>query len=149
MNLLKLIQLGISFHDEQGNVPNRICCWQFNFRFSLTNDMFAQNSIDLLNRSGIQFARHESVRAPPSVWLPADLGSAAPTLLAPACSQLTTHTQCPLIRATRVFLQEGIDVQRFGELIMTSGLVLCDEVSWITFHSGCESRRHAPVPLAR
>lgn len=60
---LKLIQLGISFHDENGNVPPRICCWQFNFRFSLTADMFAQDSIDLLNRSGIQFGRHESVRS--------------------------------------------------------------------------------------
>lgn len=31
--------------------------------------------------------------------------------------------------------QMGIDVGEFGELLMTSGLVLNDSVRWITFHS--------------
>jgi hypothetical protein len=36
-----------------------------------------------------------------------------------------------------VLLQRaGIDVQRFGELLMSSGLVLMDNVKWISFHSG-------------
>jgi CCR4-NOT transcription complex subunit 7/8 len=30
----------------------------------------------------------------------------------------------------------GIDVMRFGELMMTSGVVLNEEIKWITFHSG-------------
>jgi hypothetical protein len=30
----------------------------------------------------------------------------------------------------------GIDVQRFGELLMSSGIVLNDDIRWITFHSG-------------
>ena len=30
----------------------------------------------------------------------------------------------------------GIDPQKFGELIMTSGLVLDDDVVWTSFHSG-------------
>lgn len=30
----------------------------------------------------------------------------------------------------------GIDVQHFGELLMSSGIVLNDEIRWITFHSG-------------
>lgn len=29
-----------------------------------------------------------------------------------------------------------MDVFRFGELMMTSGLVLMDNVRWISFHSG-------------
>ena len=33
-------------------------CWQFNFRFNLNNDMFAQDSIDLLVNSGISFGDH-------------------------------------------------------------------------------------------
>ena len=34
--------------------------WQFNFKFSLTEDMYAQDSIDLLKDAGIDFAMHES-----------------------------------------------------------------------------------------
>jgi CCR4-NOT transcription complex subunit 7/8 len=30
----------------------------------------------------------------------------------------------------------GIDVQHFGELLMSSGIVLNDDIRWITFHSG-------------
>jgi CCR4-NOT transcription complex subunit 7/8 len=53
--------------------------------------MFAQDSIDLLVKSGISFDDHET---------------------------------------------QGIDPVRFGELIMTSGLVLEDRVTWTSFHSG-------------
>jgi CCR4-NOT transcription complex subunit 7/8 len=30
----------------------------------------------------------------------------------------------------------GIDVSDFGELLMSSGIVLNDEIKWISFHSG-------------
>ena len=52
-------------------------------------DMYAQDSIDLLNRAGIQFKRHE---------------------------------------------EEGIDVSDFAELLITSGLVLNEDVKWLSFH---------------
>ena len=52
--------------------------------------MYAQDSIDLLKASGIDFDRFE---------------------------------------------RDGIDVNYFGELMMMSGLVLNDEVRWMTFHS--------------
>lgn len=55
VDLLKLIQLGLSFTDGQGNWAEGCTCWQFNFKFSLTDDMFAQDSIDLLKTSGIDF----------------------------------------------------------------------------------------------
>ena len=35
VNLLRLIQVGITFFDEQGRVPSPQSTWQFNFRFSL------------------------------------------------------------------------------------------------------------------
>jgi len=54
-------------------------------------DMFAQDSIELLQTSGIQFKRHE---------------------------------------------EDGIDVLTFAEFLMTSGLVLMDNVKWLSFHSG-------------
>lgn len=91
VDLLKIIQLGLSFADEDGNFAKGCPCWQFNFKFSLNDDMFAQDSIDLLVNSGISFDDH----------------------------------------ATR-----GIDPQRFGELLMVSGLVLDDRVKWVSFHSG-------------
>ena len=53
--------------------------------------MYAQDSIELLKDSGINFERHES---------------------------------------------KGIDVTNFAELMMSSGLVLCENVKFLTFHSG-------------
>jgi CCR4-NOT transcription complex subunit 7/8 len=58
VDLLKIIQLGLSFADEEGNLAKGCPCWQFNFKFSLQDDMFAQDSIDLLVNSGISFADH-------------------------------------------------------------------------------------------
>lgn len=59
VDLLKIIQLGLTFLDEAGNPPPNYSTWQFNFKFSLTEDMYAQDSIDLLTNSGIQFKKHE------------------------------------------------------------------------------------------
>lgn len=60
VDLLKIIQLGITLSDDEGNLPPDVCTWQFNFRFSLKEDMYAQESIDLLTNSGIDFNRHET-----------------------------------------------------------------------------------------
>eukprot|EP01064_Diplonema_japonicum_P032385 TRINITY_DN6065_c0_g1_i1.p1 TRINITY_DN6065_c0_g1~~TRINITY_DN6065_c0_g1_i1.p1 ORF type:complete len:445 (+),score=92.81 TRINITY_DN6065_c0_g1_i1:51-1385(+) len=57
VNLLKIIQLGITFSDEYGKHPPGACTWQFNFKFNLTDDIYAQDSIDLLTGSGIDFDR--------------------------------------------------------------------------------------------
>ena len=35
------------------------CTWQFNFKFNLSEDMYAEESVDLLKNSGILFERHE------------------------------------------------------------------------------------------
>ena len=58
VDMLKIIQLGLSFADEQGNFCPGCPCWQFNFKFDLEGDMFAQDSIDLLHKSGISFEDH-------------------------------------------------------------------------------------------
>lgn len=96
VDMLKLIQLGLTFSDEKGNLPkcgtDKYCIWQFNFReFNLGEDIFASDSIDLLRQCGIDFKK---------------------------------------------FSEQGIDVNRFGELLMSSGIVLNDNVNWVTFHSG-------------
>ena len=59
VDLLKIIQLGLTFLDEKGNMPPGITTWQFNFKFNLTEDMYAEDSVDLLQNSGIQFEKHE------------------------------------------------------------------------------------------
>ncbi|XP_010556071.1 PREDICTED: probable CCR4-associated factor 1 homolog 6 [Tarenaya hassleriana] len=96
VDMLKLIQLGLTFSDEHGNLPtcgtDKFCIWQFNFReFNLSQDVYASESIDLLHQCGIDFNKNN---------------------------------------------EKGIDVKRFGELLMSSGIVLNDAVSWVTFHSG-------------
>ncbi|KZS91253.1 CAF1-domain-containing protein [Sistotremastrum niveocremeum HHB9708] len=91
VDLLKIIQIGLTLADEEGNYPQETCTWQFNFKFSVSDDMYAPESIELLQKSGIDFQRHEEF---------------------------------------------GIEPNDFAELLITSGLVLCDEAKWIGFHSG-------------
>ncbi|KAI3982185.1 hypothetical protein MKX01_019091 [Papaver californicum] len=96
VDMLKLIQLGLTFSDEDGNLPtcgtDKCCVWQFNFReFSVSDDVFANDSIELLRESGIDFKKNN---------------------------------------------ENGIDAHLFGELLMSSGIVLNDNVHWVTFHSG-------------
>ncbi|XP_069691863.1 CCR4-NOT transcription complex subunit 7 isoform X1 [Periplaneta americana] len=91
VDLLRIIQLGLTFLDENGKTPLGYTTWQFNFKFNLSEDMYAQDSIDLLQNSGIQFKKHE---------------------------------------------EEGIDPLDFAELLMTSGIVLMDNIKWLSFHSG-------------
>lgn len=35
VDLLKIIQVGITLADEDGNTPQDVCTWQFNFHFSI------------------------------------------------------------------------------------------------------------------
>ncbi|PKI40825.1 hypothetical protein CRG98_038836 [Punica granatum] len=63
VDTLKLIQLGLTFSDEKGNLPtcgtDKYCIWQFNFReFNLGKDVFATESIELLKQSGIDFEKN-------------------------------------------------------------------------------------------
>eukprot|EP00808_Paulinella_micropora_P021159 g68205.t1 len=91
VDLLKIIQLGLTFCNEDGEYLPGTCTWQFNFKFSLTEDMYAQDSIDLLAKSGIDFREHDA---------------------------------------------KGINVSDFGAVLTTSGIVLNEDVRWISFHSG-------------
>lgn len=92
VDLLRIIQLGLTFLDDNGKTPGgSYTTWQFNFKFNLQEDMYAQDSIDLLTNSGIQFKKHED---------------------------------------------EGIEPLEFAELLMTSGVVLMDNIKWLSFHSG-------------
>jgi len=91
VDLLKIIQIGFTFYNEKGEQPAGGSTWQFNFRFNLAEDMYAQDSIDLLAGSGIQFKTHE---------------------------------------------EDGVDVMVFAESLYTSGIILSEDVFWLSFHSG-------------
>ena len=111
VDLLKVIQLGITLFSEEGELPpahpqespglstpayqnNLIpcpCTWQFNFQFSTQDDMYNQDSIDFLSSAGLDLDLHE---------------------------------------------KQGIGPSEFGALMISSGLVLEDSVKWISFHSG-------------
>merc|ERR1711978_554459 len=91
VDLLKIIQLGLTFFNKEGKTPEGVCTWQFNFKFNLSEDMYAEDSVELLQNSGIQFERHE---------------------------------------------REGIETVHFAEILIVSGIVLLDNVKWLSFHSG-------------
>lgn len=117
VDLLKLIQLGITLFTEEGEttparpqssdsgidmhmpgsrkyangVATLPCTWQFNFRFSLKDDMYSQASIDALQSAGVDFPALE---------------------------------------------RDGIDPFDFGALLISSGLVCDEDVRWISFHGG-------------
>jgi len=90
VDLLKIIQLGLTFFNKDGIMPEGACTWQFNFKFNLSEDMYAEESVDLLKNSGIHFERHE---------------------------------------------REGIETAAFAEMLIVSGIVLLDNVKWLSFHS--------------
>jgi len=69
VDLLKIIQLGVTFLDDKGHLPETgITTWQFNFKFNLTEDMYAEDSVDLLQNSGIQFEKHEQEGIDPMLF---------------------------------------------------------------------------------
>ncbi|CAO3600380.1 unnamed protein product [Absidia cylindrospora] len=71
--------------------PRFLVCGYIYLSIMQSDDMYAQDSIELLTKSGIEFKKHEDY---------------------------------------------GIDVEHFGELLISSGFVLLDDVKWVSFHSG-------------
>lgn len=59
VDVLKIIQLGLTFFNAEGDLPEGVCTWQFNFKFDLKREMYAEDSVELLQNSGIQFDRHK------------------------------------------------------------------------------------------
>lgn len=112
VDMLKVIQIGLTLFNEDGECPparpqsgadmdlglgrrqgNQAfpCSWQFNFKFSLKDDMYNEKSIESLQQAGIDFNALE---------------------------------------------RDGIDPHDFAALLIPSGLVCFDNVKWISFHGG-------------
>merc|ERR1712224_424525 len=58
VDLLELIQVGLTFLDKNGKPRENTSTWQFNFKFNLEEDIYAQDSIELLQNAGLDFQRH-------------------------------------------------------------------------------------------
>lgn len=67
------------------------CTWSFNFQFSLEDDMYAEGSVEMLKKAGLDFVKHQ---------------------------------------------EHGIELDKFGSLLTTSGLTFFENVNWLSFHSG-------------
>lgn len=117
VDLLKIIQLGISFFDENGDRPEPFCTWQFNFKFSLAKDMFAQDSIDLLINSGLQFSRHETEGIDVSVF--AELFITSGVALSDEVQWLTFHSGYDFGYLLKTLSGENLpaDSKEFFELV--------------------------------
>lgn len=59
VDVLKLIQVGVSIADEHGRTPpNAPTTWQFNLAFDLKKDKHSMDSISMLKEAGIKFEEH-------------------------------------------------------------------------------------------
>lgn len=54
---LKLIQLGVTLSDENGDHPKQASTWQFNLCFDYEKDKYASSSFAMLSNCGIDFNR--------------------------------------------------------------------------------------------
>eukprot|EP00768_Dysnectes_brevis_P008876 gnl/Dysnectes_brevis/839_a926_4458.p1 GENE.gnl/Dysnectes_brevis/839_a926_4458~~gnl/Dysnectes_brevis/839_a926_4458.p1 ORF type:complete len:261 (+),score=32.23 gnl/Dysnectes_brevis/839_a926_4458:36-818(+) len=54
---MKLIQLGLTFCDEQGRMPTPIHTWQFHFKFDVQRDIHQHTAIQLLTKHLLPFHR--------------------------------------------------------------------------------------------
>lgn len=113
VDLLKVVQLGISVYDERGEPPpstsqssdsgldmqnprkynsaGQLNTWAFNFKFSLQDDMYCENSIETLRKAGVDFQKLDT---------------------------------------------DGIDPAEFASLLISSGLVCDEDIHWLSFHGG-------------
>ena len=145
MDMLKIIQFGISLTDKAGNPPpGNCCCWQFNFKFDLKFVFFFFLLLLLLlllllfllfllllliifpfERSHLNqplFPLFSLLFFPPLLFRNDMYAEASIKVLETAGINFERH------------LEYGIDVNDFGDLLMSSGLVLFDNVKWISFH---------------
>lgn len=68
VDILQVIQIGLTFSDEFGNHPIGVDTWQFNFKFNRNEDMCSSDGIELLRQSGLDFVKHANEGIDPFVF---------------------------------------------------------------------------------
>ncbi|KAH9851538.1 CAF1-domain-containing protein [Lenzites betulinus] len=119
VDLLKIIQVGLTLADEDGNFPQEVSTWQFNFRFSASEDMFAPESIDLLQKSGIELQRHEEMGIEPNDF--AELMITSGLVLSPDTKWISFHS--------------GYDFGYFVKLLTGQSLPMNEETFFDVLHT--------------
>ena len=51
------LQVGFALVNDKGELPPSGDVWQFNFQFSLQDDMYSLESVEMLRTAGIDFTR--------------------------------------------------------------------------------------------
>ncbi len=125
VDLLKPIQIGITlfssagepppphFSDSGINVPtytNHLipcpCSWQFNFRYSLHDEMYAQDSITTLQKNGVDFEQHEKMGIDPFEF--GALLMTSGLVLQPDVHWISFHAAYDFGYLTRIMLQNPL-----------------------------------------
>ncbi|KAI0357416.1 CAF1-domain-containing protein [Trametes cingulata] len=119
VDLLKIIQVGITLADEEGNFPQEVSTWQFNFKFSASEDMFAPESLDLLQKSGIDLQRHEEMGIEPNDF--AELMITSGLVLSPDTKWISFHS--------------GYDFGYFVKLLTGQSLPVNEETFFDVLHT--------------
>jgi CCR4-NOT transcription complex subunit 7/8 len=119
VDCLKIIQIGLAFSDGDGHFAPGCPCWQFNFEFSLSSDMYAKDSIELLRNSGINFERHE--REGINVAEFGELLMVSGLVLVPEVSWVTFHSSYDFGYLMKILINEDLpsSEQTFLELLIT------------------------------
>ncbi|KAH7913977.1 ribonuclease H-like domain-containing protein [Hygrophoropsis aurantiaca] len=118
VDLLKIIQVGITLADDEGNFPQDVTTWQFNFKFSVNEDMYAPESLELLQKSGIDFQRHEEIGILPNDF--AELMITSGLVLAPEVKWVSFHS--------------GYDFGYFVKLLTATSLPTTEDIFFEWLH---------------
>lgn len=130
VDLLRIIQLGITLCDENGELAPGVCTWQFNFQFSI-KCVRSVGGLGRLAAGGTLCPRQDSLSALfARERTLTSHASRSDDMYAPESIELLTKSGINFKRHE----EYGISVEEFGELLISSGLVLLDEVQWVSFH---------------
>lgn len=142
VELLKIIQLGLTFFDEAGATPPGRCTWQFNFKFSLVEDMYAKDCVQLLANAGTQFDRLERDGIEPFDF--AQLFIVSGAVLSEDVRWLTFHSGYDFGYLLRLLTNQDLppDESEFFELLHIYFPVIYD-VKYLSRH--CESEQLRPI----
>ncbi|KAI9765700.1 MAG: hypothetical protein M1835_007334 [Candelina submexicana] len=125
VDLLKPIQIGITLFSSSGETPpphfsdsginvptytNHLipcpCTWQFNFRYSLHEEMYAQDSITTLQKNGVDFDQHEKMGIDPFEF--GALLMTSGLVLQPDVHWISFHAAYDFGYLTRIMLQNPL-----------------------------------------
>ncbi|CAD5120405.1 DgyrCDS8973 [Dimorphilus gyrociliatus] len=112
VDVLKVIQIGLTLMDENGQTPSPTSTFQFNFQFNLNDDMFAPDSIELLQNSGIQFQKHSTDGIDPFDFAEMLIGSGL--ILMKNIYWLSFHS-CKQLKGGLQEVADGLEIVRIGQ----------------------------------